>query len=141
SEVLEHCKRLREELKAVQWDGRPLEVILDDRDLRGGEKNWQWVKKGVPLRIEVGPRDIASDSVFVARRDTGEKKGLARAEFVQTVGSLLDEMQRNLFERAKAFSEAHTRKIDSKEDFYAFFTPENADKPEIHGGFALTHCD
>ena len=53
-----------------------MRVTIDDRDLRGGEKTWSWVKKDVPLRIDVGPRDIAAGSVFVARRDTGEKEHL-----------------------------------------------------------------
>ncbi len=45
-------------------------MLLDDRDLRGGEKNWQHIKRGVPLRLEVGPRDIAKDGVFLGRRDS-----------------------------------------------------------------------
>jgi prolyl-tRNA synthetase len=51
----------------------------------------------------------------------------------------LDSIQTNLFERAKQFRDAHTRAIESKEEFYDFFTPKNSSKPEIHGGFALAH--
>jgi len=50
-------------------------------------------------------------------------------------------MQAGLLERARAFRAANTHRIDSKDDFYAFFTPKNADKPEIHGGFAMAHWD
>ncbi len=141
AEVMEYCTRLRDELRDMIWDRRGLEVHLDDRDLRGGEKAWQWVKKGVPIRIEIGPRDIANDSVFMARRDTGEKKGVSRSEFVQTVGELLNEIQANLLNRARAFRDENTKRIDTKDDFYSYFTPKNADRPEIHGGFALTHWD
>jgi prolyl-tRNA synthetase len=52
---------------------------------------------------------------------------------------LLDSIQQNLFDRALAFRDAHTRVIDTKEEFYKFFTPMNPAKPEIHGGFALAH--
>ena len=62
-------------------DGK-VQVMIDDRDLRGGEKKWQHVKRGVPLRAEVGPKDIAKDSVFLARRDRGEKTSVPRSEFV-----------------------------------------------------------
>jgi len=47
------------------------------RDIRGGEKNWHHIKRGVPLRAEIGPKDIAKNGVFLARRDTGEKAGVA----------------------------------------------------------------
>ena len=140
-QVMDYCTKLAEELRAQQYMGRPLEVELDDRDIRGGEKTWSWVKKGVPIRLEVGPRDIADDSVFMGRRDLPpkERKGVKRAEFVAGVVGMLEEIQTNLFERAKAFREENTRRIDTKDDFYDFFTPASAEKPEIHGGFAVSH--
>ena len=141
TQVMEYCTKLAAELHAIQYDGRPIEVELDDRDMRGGEKTWSWVKKGIPIRLEVGPRDIANDSVFVGRRDQGQKVGQSRAEFVATLVRQLDEIQANLLERARAFREENTRKIDSKDEFYAYFTPANKEKPEIHGGFALAHWD
>ncbi|MBN1403545.1 MAG: proline--tRNA ligase, partial [Opitutales bacterium] len=141
AEVLAYCESLKAELKATVWDGRTLDVQIDDRDIRGGEKAWQWVKKGLPIRIEIGPRDVASNGVFYTRRDTLEKATLPRGEFVAQVGSILDDMQRALLERAKAFRDANIKRIDSKEEFYDFFTAKNADKPEIHGGFAFTHWD
>ena len=138
---MEYCRRLAAELRAVTYHGRPLEVEVDDRDIRGGEKTWGWIKKGVPLRVEIGPRDIASDSVFVGRRDRDvkDKQSLGRATFVATATEILDEMQAGLLARAKAFRTANTRIIDDKDEFYAFFTPADADKPEIHGGFAMAH--
>jgi prolyl-tRNA synthetase len=139
SEVLAYCKSLQAELAAVSFHGSPVRVTLDDRDMQGGAKSWQWVKKGIPLRIEVGPRDVASGSVFVAQRDTGEKKSQPRSEFVATVAAQLQTIQDNLLARARAFRDEHTRVIRSKEEFYAYFTPKNKEKPEIHGGFALAH--
>src|SRR5690606_1365759 len=71
--VLEYCESLKTELAQQSYDGAAVRVRIDDRDLRGGEKKWQWVKRGVPLRVEVGPRDVAGGGAFVARRDQGTK--------------------------------------------------------------------
>ncbi|NDH17290.1 MAG: proline--tRNA ligase, partial [Opitutae bacterium] len=113
---------------------------MDDRDLRGGEKYWQWVKKGVPLTVEIGPRDLENNSVFVGRRDLGGKReGMNRKELVSSIGNILTEIQRNLFAKASAFQQEHTHEINSKDELYDFFTPQNQSKPEIHGGFAQIH--
>ena len=141
--VLDYCKSLRTELEAQSYHGTPVRVLIDDRDLRGGEKNWQQVKRGVPLRLEVGPRDVASGAVFLARRDRSpkEKQSISRVELVQSINRLLDEMQTGLFQRALAMRQEHTRAIDSLDDFRAYFTPKNrtAEEPEVHGGYAVGH--
>lgn len=141
AQVLEYCDKLAAELRAVPYHGRPLTVEIDAREGRGGDKVWEWIKKGVPLRLEVGPRDIASDSVFVGRRDKGPKERTSqpRAQLVATVVQQLEEMQQGLRDRARAFRSANTVRIDSQSELYAYFTPKNAEKPEIHGGFAMCH--
>jgi len=68
-----------------------------------------------------------------------EKQFMPMEEFAARAPEILASIQQNLLERAKKFSEENTRKIDSKEEFYDFFTPKNSAKPEIHGGFALAH--
>ena len=149
--VLTAANKLATQLRAISWHGAPLEVDVDQRDLGGGVKNWEWIKKGVPLRVELGPRDLESGNVAVSRRDgvpvaggadpgkTSPKSFLPQSEFVRQAAQLLDAIQQNLFDRALAFRDAHTRMIDTKEEFYDFFTPKNSAKPEIHGGFALAH--
>ena len=139
--VTEYCDSLAAELRSVSYDGRPLEVIVDKSEGRGGEKVWGWIKKGIPLYLEIGPRDMAANAVFVGRRDKSRKERYAqpRAEFVAKVASTLDDMQRALYERALDYRDRNIRRIDSKDEFYDFFTPKNKDKPEIHGGFALCH--
>jgi len=141
AQVLEYCESLAKQLRDVLYDGRPVEVELDTREGQGGEKVWGWIKKGIPIRLEIGPRDIAKDSVFVGRRDRDSKDryGQPRAEFVQTLPKLLDEIQEGLLSRARAYREKNTCRIDDKEAFYEYFTPKNKEKPEIHGGFALCH--
>ncbi|MEZ6111103.1 MAG: proline--tRNA ligase [Pirellulaceae bacterium] len=139
TQVLEYVRSLEQELTAVSFDAQPIRVLVDDRDLRGGEKNWQHVKRGVPLRVEVGPKDIAKNGVFVARRDSGEKSPMDRTQFVTTIADTLAAMQQNLFQRALTLRDEHTHDIHTLDEFRAFFTPQNADQPEIHGGFARCH--
>lgn len=139
--VLAAAHDLATRLRSDRWHDSPLEVHVDARDLGGGMKNWEWIKKGVPLRVEIGPRDLESGTVAVSRRDEGVKGKviLPLDEFVSGVAGTLDEIQHNLFARALAFRDAHTRRIETKEEFYHFFTPKHAGKPEIHGGFAFAH--
>ena len=135
-----YTDQLAAQLRTVQYNGRPLRVEVDRRDI-GGARGWDWIKKGVPLRVEIGPRDIANNAVFVGRRDKAhkEKTAMPRDSFIGQVGSLLDEIQVTLFERARRFREENTRTIDDFAAFRDYFTPENSEKPEIHGGFALAH--
>jgi prolyl-tRNA synthetase len=149
--VLAAANELATQLRALIWHGAPLEVHIDQRDLGGGVKNWEWIKKGVPLRVELGPRDLESGQIAVTRRDglpvagvadpgkPATKSFLPVSEFVRRAAELLESIQENLFDRALAFRDANTRVIDTREEFYAFFTSQNSAKPEIHGGFALAH--
>lgn len=139
--VFAAADKLAAELRAQTAFGEKISVEVDKRDIGGGTKSWEWIKKGVPIRIELGPRDLEKGSVAVARRDRGpkEKEFVANAEFVGKAGAILEEIQAGLLERARKYRDEHTVRIDTKEDFYAFFTPKNTDKPEIHGGFALAH--
>jgi len=135
--VLEYCRRLEQELRGTDYHEGKLRVSVDDRDLRGGEKNWQHIKRGVPLRLEIGPKDIEKNAVFLGRRDSGAKTSVDQDQCVATITSLLDEIQGTLFERAAALRAANTRQIDSLDEFRDFFTPKNSAQPEIHGGFAI----
>jgi len=134
--IMQYCHETAAMLRDQTYAGRPVEVVVDERDLNAGEKGWSWVKKGIPVRIEIGPRDMENGSVFVARRDQrpSEKWGQDRDAFVGSIGSLLEEIQQGLFERALAFRSEQTREIDHWDDFVDFFTQDS-------GGFALAHWD
>ena len=139
--VLAAADQLATELRAQTAFGEKITVEVDKRDIGGGTKTWEWIKKGVPIRVELGPRDLEKGSVAVARRDRGakEKAFVPNAEFVGQAAAILEEMQAGLLAKATAYRDANTVKIDTKEEFYAFFTAQNPNKPEIHGGFALAH--
>jgi prolyl-tRNA synthetase len=144
-QVLAYCTQLKKDLEAQSFAGTPVRVHLDARDVQGSKKVWEWIKKGAPIRLEVGPKDIEKGSVFMGRRDKKpkDKQGVGRAEFVASVAQMLQEIQDTLFERAQQFRTAHTREIDTKDEFYTYFAApktKNANDPTpIHGGFAMTH--
>jgi prolyl-tRNA synthetase len=137
--VMEFTERLAAELSTLQYRGRPVKIERDDRDT-GGARGWDWIRKGIPLRAEIGPRDIASDTLYVGRRDQDhrQKQSIPRQVFIQELPRLLDEIQANLFQRALAFRQEHTATIEDPEQFQQFFTPRDQQRPEIHGGFAVS---
>jgi len=135
AEVLEYCDKLKTQLSERSYAGRNLEIIIDDRDVRG--KRWHHVKRGVPLRIEVGPRDIAKDCVSLSRRDrSGKGESVPRSELVTTITTILDEIQNGMYEKALAFRKEHTHEIDSLDEFRKFFASEG--EKTISGGFVLS---
>lgn len=96
---------------ALQRSLDGVRVHLDDRDEKSpGFKFNEWEVKGVPLRIEIGPKDVERGQVTMARRDTGEKWTASRAQCTgETVRDILDTIQQNLYEQAKAYMEEHTQ--------------------------------
>ncbi len=133
ADVLKYCENLATDLRKMQYAGRSLVVEIDQRDLAGGEKAWSWVKKGVPIRLEIGGKEFQADSVFLGRRDKTykDRQSQSRTEFLNTVIQQLDEMQANLLNRALEFRKNNSVVINSKEEFYEFFKGD--------GGFAYAH--
>lgn len=125
-EVLTYCKKLKEKLEALTYHGQGLVVELDERDVRSGEKVWSWIKKGVPIRIEVGPRELSENALSIAKRNKGHKDFEKQSEetLLKTVINQLEEIQNDLFNKAKAFQKAHLKEIDTEEAFYRFFEEE-----------------
>lgn len=105
------------------------EVVIDDTDARPGEKHYKWEKKGVPLRIELGPKDVETGAMVLVRRDTGDKKTVLLTE-TSKVGEMLVDIQKCLYDKALARQEDRTKVVDNWEDF----------KREIESGnFVLAH--
>lgn len=92
-------------------------TVLDDRDeYKPGYKFNDWELKGVPLRIEIGPKDLAHKKVMVVRRDTGEKISVAIKDVKKKVKDLLDEIQKNLLEKAQKFLDGSIVKCTTEEE-------------------------
>ncbi len=135
TEVLESAAALKAALRTRMYHGRVVEVEIDDRDI-GGARGWDWVKKGIPVRIELGPRDIENNSVFMARRDTNKKEGMDRDVFVETITDILDDIQNTLFQRALKNREDNTFTIDDKDAFYDLYKQA---KGYENGAFVMSH--
>ncbi len=113
--VMEHCQQAFDQLKKAG-----LRVKLDDRDnVSPGWKFNEWELKGVPLRLELGPRDIENGVATYMRRDTFEKGTLPLDNLVDGVKALLDDIQRTMFETALAFNKAHTKDVHNMEELTA----------------------
>lgn len=110
-----------------------ISVELDDRDtVRPGFKFAEWELKGVPVRLALGARDLAAGTVEVLRRDTLQKESLPLEGIEGRIKTLLDDIQKGIYEKALAFRDSHIRKCDSWDEF----------KTEIQkGGFLLCHWD
>lgn len=137
AQVLAYCQQLKQDLEAQVFAGNEIRVHIDDRDIQGGAKSWEWIKKGVPVRIEVGMRDIEKDAVMVARRDAvGSKQSTPRAELLTSAIALLTEIQDGLFSKALEFRNSKMREINSLVEFNEFFAGEN----NIDSGFAIAYA-
>jgi prolyl-tRNA synthetase len=93
-------------------------VKIDNKEGEtAGAKFNKWELEGVPLRIEIGDRDVTSGSVIICRRDTSEKITVKFDELPKTIEKLLAEIQQNLFAKHKKFTQDHTFKADSYDEF------------------------
>lgn len=138
--ILAKAEELAAQIRAQHYNGENVRVYIDKRDLRGGEKSWEWIKKGAPIRIEIGPRDLEENVVMLMRRDRPhkEKKKVAFTELAKTVVQELNDLHHSLFNQAKTYRDQHIyTHLKTFEELKAFFTPKKEDKPEIHGGFVL----
>lgn len=132
--ILNEAKNLAKEISSQNYNGEPIRVHVDTRDIRGGEKTWAWIKKGVPIRIEIGPRDLDDKAVMVMRRDKPhkEKKKVSFSDLATTVVQELASIHDNLFNEAKAFRDkniyTHIKTFDELKKFF---------EDDKKGGFVL----
>lgn len=95
-----------------------LRLHIDRRDtLTPGFKFNDWELKGVPLRVEIGPKDVARDQVVVVRRDTGSKNALPLKQLPSEINQILGDIQQNLFKRHSEFVNQHTQTVDAYPEF------------------------
>ena len=104
--------------RALTQDWDPLFYKIDDRDqYKPGYKFNEWEVRGVPIRIEIGPRDCQNNQVVLVRRDTGEKAAASMDGLREKVAAMLEDIQTNLFNAAKKRMDDNTRDCDSYEDY------------------------
>ncbi|MGE0433787.1 MAG: proline--tRNA ligase [Planctomycetota bacterium] len=123
--VLEFCDKLHAELKH-------LGCKIDDRDIKPAQKFFHWEQRGVPMRLEVGPKDLAKNSVFATRRFDKEKKSISADGIRAAIEAELDGIQAAMLAKATTAREANTYVCDSYDEF----------KERVEGGgFYLCHWD
>lgn len=125
--VIAACHALAETLRHHLYQGDPLRVHVDTRDLSGGVKKWEWIKKGVPLRIEIGPRDIETRKICVQRRDhaVSAKEFPDKEDFIRRVPEILDEIHQNLLRRATDFRDSNIIPCATLDAFHAHWAQDN----------------
>jgi len=123
------AKEVMTELRA-----KGIRVKFDDRDThKPGWKFNEYELKGVPVRLAIGPRDVENGTLEMARRDTLTKESISRDEVVDVIAPLMDEIQKNLFNKAKIFREENTSQVSTYEEFKEVL--------DSKGGFIYAHWD
>jgi prolyl-tRNA synthetase len=142
ADVIAYCEKLKAELDGVSAFGEPLRAYFDRKASRTANKRWDWVRRGAPVILEVGPRDISRDMVMLIRRDRlrdGEKiasAAILRSDLLALASSLLEEIQAELFASAKARRDADIRSdLASFEAIAEYFGEEAEDGPGVFKGW------
>ncbi|RFM24399.1 MAG: proline--tRNA ligase [Candidatus Thermochlorobacter aerophilum] len=128
ADIMQEATRLQALLRK-----KGITAFIDDSEQNTpGWKFAEYELQGIPLRVELGPKDVAAKQCVVVRRDTGEKLTFRLDEQIELrILELLDAMQQNLFERAKAFRDANIKEVKDYEEF----------KAQVEKGFAIAHWD
>lgn len=116
--LIAYCRDVSQKLKAVG-----IRAFIDESDSRTPDKMWAMIKKGIPLRVEIGGREMEEGTLTHIRRDIGKdsKKTVSVSDFIGTVQSLMDDMHKSLFDRAKSFMDSNTHKAASPKDLESHF--------------------
>ena len=134
TELEQYIDELQAKLKTLTFNGQAIRVKVDWRDLPGGEKSWSWYKRGVPIRIEVGQREVSERKISYVRRIDSyrERINIGMDELTQ-IPVALEEIQNTLFTQAHAFREQNTVTLPDQEAVESYF------KQEGMRGFVRAH--
>jgi prolyl-tRNA synthetase len=132
--VLQAADELRAEIAGQTWDGEPVRVEVDTRERKPADKRWEWIRKGVPIVIELGGRDLEGGVVTVTRRDDPElsRDAIPRVGADEAVVGVLGDMQTGYYQEASERLRERTRDdITTLDEFREFFSGDDAES----GGF------
>jgi prolyl-tRNA synthetase len=123
-QVLAFCNEVVQQARTQSYQGSRIRIKLDDRDLPSADKRWQWIKKGVPLIVEIGPKDVEKGSVALTRRVDLEakKEFIPLADFTAQLPAMLQASHDALYQAALAIRQQRLRTdITTLEQFKAYF--------------------
>ena len=126
--LLSYCRDLAEMVKGKTVLGEPVRMLIDAKATKASAKRWSWVKKGAPVIVEIGGRDMAAGNVSMIRRDALYGEGgkltsavIAREEFVARLPALLEEIQAKLFDEARTRRDAAIAHVTDWNQIEAYF--------------------
>jgi len=116
-----YCQKLTDRLKE-----KNVRVLFDQREMRAGDKSWDAIKKGIPVMVEAGDREVGNNQVTVTRRDLGReaRETMSIEEFVFSIEAMLDDIQASLFNAAKERMESRIFDVTNLNDAHKFFADE-----------------
>lgn len=124
--VWNYAQQVADSLSSHQYAGEPVRVHIDSSEGRGGEKAWAWVKKGAPIRVEIGPREVDEQTLTVTWRIDSyrDRQTVAYQEWLNQISDHLATIQQTLLDRAKQRLHQSLHRIDDPEELEAFFAQE-----------------
>ncbi len=137
-DVLDACHKLKNKIEKLQFNGEKIEVVIDASEKNAGQKSWDWVRKGIPLRIMIGPKDLEKNSFVLTRRDkpANEKQFLDMETGTGNFPDILEEMQKNILEKAMKFRDENITEVSSIDEFKNIFDLKKDDP-----GFVVCYAD
>lgn len=116
--VMGAFEKIKEGISKIKWNDEEIRFEIDDRDeMSPGYKFNEWESKGVPLRIELGPKDFENGSCVLVRRDTGEKQNVKLSDVVEAIPDIMTDIQTGLYDQAKKFQEENTSDVTDYQEF------------------------
>lgn len=122
-EIQSYCYDLQQELQKNLYHGDKIKVVVDNRVMTSGEKKWHWIKKGIPICVEIGPKEVSENTVTLLRRfpDIQSKEKVSKETFMQVLPKILDDIQGGLYEKALQFQQNNIVHCHDQKELYAFF--------------------
>jgi prolyl-tRNA synthetase len=137
--IMRYCEKMQKEIGSLVYYGRPISVSIDKSPARGGVKYWNAVRRGTPMRIEVGMREMEADSLCLSRRDKNpkDKQTMTCADLKKEVVSILDDIHIALYDRALTFQKERSVHVQSLAELESHFSGDE----NTHTMFVYAYCD
>ena len=138
--VTEYVETLKNQLKNISYHDQKIRVAIDNTEKRAGDKFWQSVKRGTPIRIEIGAREVAANQITLSQRNlpAKEKTTITKDELLETIVKRLDDIQLDLFTKAKAFQQKNIIEINELSQLEKMFASDDENQKNQ---FALAYFD
>ncbi|WPX97943.1 proline--tRNA ligase [Candidatus Fokinia crypta] len=129
SNIMQYCESVMLELKETKFCNESIKILIDTSVKSTGNKIWSWIKKGVPIRLEIGEKELINQSLCVGKRDNSPSHKIIfnKAEFLEKVINILSEMQNSMLCKTREFTDQNTIFVNSKSEFLEMLDNEKND--------------